>query len=90
MSAPASDLWTMTEAADYLRVHPRTLKRYMDRENFPAIPMGGTYRFRKADIDIWLDGKLQQGVRKKALGGKRGRKPGTTPQIIKRRPEMLP
>ena len=49
---------TLEEVADYLRVHPITIKRKIKEKNFPAINISGSakpmWRFRKEDIEQWL------------------------------------
>jgi len=51
-------IWDSTEAARYLRIHPRTLTRMARRAEIPAIHIGKLWRFRKSDLDAWLMGKV--------------------------------
>jgi excisionase family DNA binding protein len=58
-------LWTAKEAAQYLRVHPDTLLRWVRRGHFPHITLPGAgkdHRFSKALIDEWA-AKRALGVR---------------------------
>jgi excisionase family DNA binding protein len=51
-------LWTKNEAADYLRVKPSTiyqLTRKRCRLPLPYLPCGKYLRFRKSEIDRWLE-----------------------------------
>lgn len=51
---------TMNEVADYLRVSHRTVSNWAQNGEIPCGKLGGSWRFRKSDIDRWLDGKFAQ------------------------------
>ncbi len=51
-------IWTSDEAAQYLRIHPRTLTRLAQRGEIPSIQIGRLWRFRRADLDDWLTSKI--------------------------------
>jgi excisionase family DNA binding protein len=60
-SAHARDIgsvWTSDEAAQYLRIHPRTLTRMAQRGEIPSIQIGRLWRFRRTDLDDWLTSKV--------------------------------
>jgi excisionase family DNA binding protein len=50
---------TVTEAAQYLKVKPRTLGLWARQGKVPAHPLSGTYRkvwrFLKSELDAMLD-----------------------------------
>ncbi len=48
------ELMTAPEVAKYLKVELRTIYRYLREAQLPAIRMGGRWRFRREDIDGWL------------------------------------
>jgi excisionase family DNA binding protein len=50
-------IWDSLDAARYLRVHPRTITRMAKRGEIPAIHLGRLWRFRKADLDAWLEAR---------------------------------
>ena len=50
-----SRLMTLVETADYLRISKWTLYRWIKEKNVPVIKMGGLDRFRKIEIDQWID-----------------------------------
>ena len=54
-AGPLALIWDAVDAARYLRVHPRTITRMAKRGELPAIHIGRLWRFRKADLDAWLD-----------------------------------
>ena len=43
------------EAADYLRISIRTLKKLCNEGKVPATRVGKHWRFRKEEIDKWFD-----------------------------------
>jgi excisionase family DNA binding protein len=50
-----SDIMTTQEVAEYLRTSVETIKRMARRGALPAAKLGRNWRFRKADIDDWLE-----------------------------------
>jgi excisionase family DNA binding protein len=52
--APASDVMTAQEVADYLHCHYYTVYRMVRRGALPVFRLGGDYRFRRSDIDKWI------------------------------------
>ena len=49
------ELMTIEETADYLRVKKRTIYEWLKKGKIPAIKTVGQWRFKKAQIDHWLD-----------------------------------
>jgi len=45
--------FTVEEIAEYLRLHPYTIRRLARSGKIPAFRAGGQWRFRKDDIDQW-------------------------------------
>jgi len=45
--------FTAEEIAEYLRLHPYTIRRLAREKKIPAFRVGGQWRFRKDDIDQW-------------------------------------
>ena len=58
-SQPA--IWNSIEAAEYLRIHPRTLTRMARNGEIPCIQIGRLWRFRQSDLDAWLTRKVNSG-----------------------------
>lgn len=46
---------TTEEVLGYLRVTPRTIYRLIRSGELPAIRIGRQWRFRRTDLDDWLD-----------------------------------
>ena len=51
----AAETMNTSEAAAYLRLHPRTLERKARQGLVPAAKTGRKWLFRKADLDKWAD-----------------------------------
>jgi len=49
-----TELMTVSEVADYLRVTEKTIYRLLKQGKIPAIKVGRQWRFEKAKIDEWL------------------------------------
>lgn len=47
-------LLTLKEAAEVLRLNPRTLREYIHRGEIDCRVIGGRYRFRRADLDAFF------------------------------------
>lgn len=48
------EILTIKDIAEYLKVTERTIYRLAAAKKIPAFKVGGTWRFRKADIDGWI------------------------------------
>lgn len=53
-SNDSSEILTLKEVADYLKVTERTIYRLAAARQIPAFKVGGSWRFSRADIDIWI------------------------------------
>ncbi len=51
------ELLTTGEAASYLKVNRRTIYRLLRARKIPALRVGGQWRFRRRDLDEWLEAK---------------------------------
>jgi excisionase family DNA binding protein len=72
---------TTEEVLDYLQVNLRTVYRLIKAGKIPAVRVGRQWRFRKRDIDAWLDSSRQSG---KGLGTDSGGKDrvGDRPRVL--------
>ena len=52
---------TTEEVLDYLHVNLRTVYRLIKAGKIPAVRVGRQWRFRKRDIDAWLDSQRPRG-----------------------------
>jgi excisionase family DNA binding protein len=54
---------TTEEVLEYLQVNLRTVYRLIKAGKIPAVRVGRQWRFRKRDIDAWLDAQRPRGER---------------------------
>jgi excisionase family DNA binding protein len=57
---------TTEEVLEYLQVNLRTVYRLIKAGKIPAVRVGRQWRFRKRDIDAWLDSQRARGVSSQA------------------------
>ena len=48
-------LLTLRDAAEILRLHPRTVREYVRRGEVQGRVIGGRWRFRRADLDGFFE-----------------------------------
>jgi len=75
-------VFTLKEVAEYLNMHPDTVRRYVKRGELPAFKIGTDWRFNKESIDRWR--KAQEQRFRRALRSHK-RLPKATPQGQKKR-----
>lgn len=54
-----SGILTIKAVAEYLKVTERTIYRLAAAKQIPAFKVGGSWRFRQADIDGWIAGQTK-------------------------------
>jgi len=52
--AMKTDIMTMDEVADYLKLKLKTAYALAARGEIPGFKVGGSWRFRKSEIDRWI------------------------------------
>ena len=50
-----SDIMTIKEVADYLKITEKTAYRLVAAGDLPGFKVGGSWRFRRSEIDRWID-----------------------------------
>ncbi|HEY1912944.1 MAG TPA: response regulator [Vicinamibacterales bacterium] len=75
---------TTEEVLEYLQVNLRTVYRLIKAGKIPAVRVGRQWRFRKRDIDAWLDSQ-----RPRAGGGRTAPTAPTRPATGTARPRVL-
>jgi excisionase family DNA binding protein len=55
------EILTLDEVALYLKAGRRTVYRLVQQGEIPGFKLGGTWRFRRAELDRWI----AAGIRKK-------------------------
>lgn len=56
-------LLTLEEVADYLRLSNDTVYRMANTGTIPASKVGNQWRFRRGDVDAWLEANKNVGGR---------------------------
>jgi excisionase family DNA binding protein len=64
----AGDILTIRQLAEYLMISEKTVYRMLDRNQLPAVRVGAQWRFRRHDIDAWLN----EETRRVEIGRQRG------------------
>lgn len=54
MTEVDSEILTLEEVAAYLKAGKRTVYRLAQKGGIPAFKLGGTWRFRRSELDAWI------------------------------------
>jgi excisionase family DNA binding protein len=73
---------TTEEVLEYLQVNLRTVYRLIKAGKLPAVRVGRQWRFRKVDLDAWLDSQRPGGPRPPSEAGGPGRSGNGRPRIL--------
>lgn len=46
---------TLKQVAEYLNLNERTIYKWAQEATIPGSKLGGTWRFRKSEIDMWVE-----------------------------------
>ena len=71
---------TTEDVLEYLHVNLRTIYRLIKAGRIPAIRVGRQWRFRKRDIDAWLESQRPRGVR--PIGAAAARTAPARPRVL--------
>ena len=72
-------LLNIQQLADYLQLNHSTVYQWAQQGRLPAIKLGGRWRFRRADIEGWLDAQARHPVTVPSLGSASG--PGSIERL---------
>jgi excisionase family DNA binding protein len=67
MAALNGEILTLDEVAEYLKAGKRTLYRLTQNGDIPAFKLGGSWRFRRTELDRWIAASIED----KSKRGKR-------------------
>ena len=73
---------TTEDVLEYLHVNLRTVYRLIKAGRIPAIRVGRQWRFRKRDIDAWLESQRPRAVRPAAATPARAATAAARPRIL--------
>jgi len=80
---------TTEEVLAYLQVNLRTVYRLIKAGKIPAVRVGRQWRFRKRDIDAWLDSQRPRGGARAAAAASATPAPAAAPRAGNERPRIL-
>jgi PTS system nitrogen regulatory IIA component len=63
---PDDQLMSIKELADYLKVNVTTIYLWSQRGQIPAMKVGNLWRYRRSDIEDWLNAQRNQPVEQEA------------------------
>lgn len=58
MGDQLDEILTLDEVAIYLKAGKRTIYRLAADGKLPAFKLGGTWRFRRDDLNNWISGRI--------------------------------
>ena len=58
MTDKDGEILTLDEVAAYLKAGKRTVYRLAQKGEIPAFKLGGTWRFRRGDLDKWIASRI--------------------------------
>lgn len=58
MASIRDEILTLDEVAAYLKAGKRTVYRLAAEGKIPAFKLGGTWRFRRAELDRWIANRI--------------------------------
>ena len=61
-------LLDVPEAAELLRVHPKTVQAMARAGKVPCLRLGKYWRFRKSALEGWVDEQLQSSQQSRRVG----------------------
>jgi excisionase family DNA binding protein len=73
---------TTEEVLEYLQVNLRTVYRLIKAGKIPAVRVGRQWRFRKRDIDAWLDAQRPRGDRATTAAADRTTRAVDRPRVL--------
>lgn len=60
MARPQDEILTLEEVAVYLKAGKRTVYRLVQQGDIPAFKLGGTWRFRRDELDRWIAASIEK------------------------------
>ena len=54
------EILTLDEVAAFLKAGKRTVYRFAQNGEIPAFKLGGTWRFRRSELESWIEANSNQ------------------------------
>ncbi|MEQ8164717.1 MAG: helix-turn-helix domain-containing protein [Alphaproteobacteria bacterium] len=58
-----TDIMTIKEVAEYLKLTEKTAYRLAAERKIPGFKVGGAWRFRRSEIDEWIERKTKESTK---------------------------
>ena len=58
MNEQSDEILTIEEVAAYLKAGRRTVYRLAANGQIPAFKLGGAWRFRRTELDLWIANRI--------------------------------
>lgn len=60
MTDADSEILTLDEVAAYLKAGKKTVYRLAQQGQIPGFKLGGTWRFRRTELDRWISAQIAE------------------------------
>lgn len=60
MNKADGEILTLDEVAAYLKAGKKTVYRLAQQGHIPAFKLGGTWRFRRTELDYWIAAQIAE------------------------------
>ncbi|MDH0423374.1 helix-turn-helix domain-containing protein [Delftia tsuruhatensis] len=60
MNQPDSEILTLDEVSVYLKAGKKTVYRLAQEGKIPGFKLGGTWRFRRSELDRWIAAQIAE------------------------------
>lgn len=60
MNQPESEILTLDEVSAYLKAGKKTVYRLAQHGDIPGFKLGGTWRFRRSELDRWIAAQIAE------------------------------
>ena len=60
-----TEIMTIHEVAEYLKLNEKTAYRLASKGEIPGFKVGGSWRFKRQDIEHWIEQQTKKKSRKK-------------------------
>ena len=69
------EIMTIEEVAEYLRVSERTVYDWAQKGDLPGGKLGTTWRFKRSDVENWVNSRISQQTPSKTRRGSPAARP---------------
>ena len=66
MNKADGEILTLDEVAAYLKAGKKTVYRLAQQGQIPAFKLGGTWRFRRTELDHWIAAQIAEKTQDKS------------------------